>query len=68
MLWAGEPGYRRLMSDATLGWVTIVALIAVGSVLVTLVWRYQVRSDREGFYRRLHEKEQKRREAGPPGI
>jgi Flp pilus assembly protein TadB len=56
------------MSDAAVGWLVIVALIAVGVAGVTLWWRYNVRADAEGFYRRLHEKEQKRREAGPPGI
>jgi hypothetical protein len=56
------------MSDATLGWITIAALVAVSSVAVTLWRRYQLRSDPEGFYRRLREKERKGREAGPPGF
>ena len=39
--------------------MAILVLIAVGTVAVTLWWRYRVRSDAEGFYRRLHEAEQK---------
>jgi hypothetical protein len=56
------------MSYAALGWVAILVLITVGTVAVTLWWRYQVRSDAEGFYRRLHRAEQERREVDPPGI
>jgi hypothetical protein len=56
------------MTDATVGWIVILGLIAVGIVVVTVWWRYQTRSDADGFYQRLHEKEQRRRESGPPGI
>jgi hypothetical protein len=56
------------MSDAALGWVVVLVLIGIGTVAVTLWWRYQVHSDADGFYRRLHQREQKRRESGPPGI
>jgi hypothetical protein len=56
------------MSDAALGWVVLLVLVVAGSVTVTLWWVYRIRSNSDEFYRRLHEKEQRGREAGPPGI
>ena len=56
------------MSDAALGWIVLLVLVAAGTAAVTLWWVYRIRSDGDEFYRRLHEKELKRREAGPPGI
>lgn len=56
------------MSDAALGWVVLLGLVVAGIVIVTFWWVHGIRSNRDEFYRRLHEKEQKGREAGPTGI
>jgi hypothetical protein len=40
--------------------VVVAGIVAFGPLMI--------RSDGDEFYRRLHEKELKRREAGPPGI
>ena len=52
------------MSDAALGWVTILVFTAV----VTLVWRHKVRTDAEGFYRRLRENLRKSAESDGPMV
>jgi hypothetical protein len=56
------------MSDAALGWVTILVFTAVAAAVVTLVWRHKVRTDAEGFYRRLRENLRKSAESDGPMV